>query len=395
MPITFNNGVANIVGTPGAASGVFSNRPNAADVADGTLYFSTDTVAIYQAVAGSWVNYSGGSGSTPNLQQVVDVGNSIFNSSILSSKTGGFSAQIDADIIYISDSKYTAFYSFDSIKYFNADTNNTSEINFNNDLVIETKANNVKKGLNLDFQNILYSFGDFDNNNNGNVFIIDDANDIIKTQYGGNDNGLFLDFANSQYQFGQINGVALLINVLGGQIDLGFGGIGLQLASFGRICYIGDGPGGYNYTSLLVNDVNQIIKTTSVNDDKGLKLDFANNIFYFGDFNFTYGGNTLIVDDGTAIIKTKNLSNEWGFKLDFANYQYSFGNNSGLNNSTHILIDDNNPKINFVNDSGFYNFKNIPAYTDNADALANGLVVGDIYRHNGLGESQDQLRIVH
>jgi hypothetical protein len=42
-----------------------------------------------------------------------------------------------------------------------------------------------------------------------------------------------------------------------------------------------------------------------------------------------------------------------------------------------------------------YNFSNIPVFTDNADAIANGLQVGDLYRHDNPLEAGDQLRIVH
>jgi len=42
-----------------------------------------------------------------------------------------------------------------------------------------------------------------------------------------------------------------------------------------------------------------------------------------------------------------------------------------------------------------YNLINIPVFTNNADAIANGLSVGDLYRHNSILEAGDQLRIVH
>lgn len=62
MAILINNGVQNILGTPGAISGVFSDRPAAPDLAEGTLYFSTDTTTIYQVSAGAWIVYAGGGG---------------------------------------------------------------------------------------------------------------------------------------------------------------------------------------------------------------------------------------------------------------------------------------------------------------------------------------------
>jgi hypothetical protein len=62
MAIIINNGVENIEGTPGAISGVFSDRPAAPDLAEGTLYFSTDTTTIYQVNNGAWIVYTGGGG---------------------------------------------------------------------------------------------------------------------------------------------------------------------------------------------------------------------------------------------------------------------------------------------------------------------------------------------
>jgi hypothetical protein len=62
MSIIVNNGVQNILGTPGAISGVFADRPAAIDIANGTLYFSTDTTTIYQVDNGAWIVYTGGGG---------------------------------------------------------------------------------------------------------------------------------------------------------------------------------------------------------------------------------------------------------------------------------------------------------------------------------------------
>jgi hypothetical protein len=298
MAISINNGLANIVGTPGAASGVFADRPSATDVAEGTLYFSTDTIAIYQVVAGSWINYSSGGGGG-----LTSVDNGLVLAPTLTNvQFGGLLIQDTA----LNCGNFNL--DFNNIKVFTAASSNGTNIVLEDDKIY-AGINAIQAGYYLNFGSKKYLFGDYGNSNNGTSIIIDDLNEIISTFYNNNEVGLKLDFATEQYQFGQVNGVALAINVLGGQIDLGFGGIGLQLASSGRICYIGDGPGGYNYTNILVDDINQLIK--------------------------------------------------------------------------------------FINTAGSYNFSNIPAYANNAAALLAGLVVGDIYRHNGLGESQDQLRIVH
>jgi hypothetical protein len=343
MPITFNNGVANIVGTPGAASGVFSNRPNAADVADGTLYFSTDTVAIYQAVAGSWVNYSGGGGGSTGVNGLNGTTNIGLGGTFLND-TSIDCLNFELSIFNIKILSLTS-------------TNNTKFTLFDDFIKTQYVGNDI--GLKLDFANNNFYLGDFDNIVSGIYIKIDENNQNIRTYTNNGREGLNLDIGSSQYCLGDWDQVTT------------------------------------NGNAIIIDNLNNNIFTRDINDQKGLKFNFTNNTYQFGDFNGQNQQTAFIINDANQIIKTTSANNEWGVKLDFANYQYSFGNNSGLNNSTHILIDDNNPKINFVNDSGFYNLKNMPAYTDNADALANGLVVGDLYRHAGVLESQDQLRIVH
>ena len=101
--------------------------------------------------------------------------------------------------------------------------------------VIKTQNGSEDKGIVLDFVNNVYFFGNKDsnpnqlyidvneiilgdvfNNINSTKFIIDDANQIIKTQSQFADKGLRLDFANNQYSLGDydgaVNGITLLVN---------------------------------------------------------------------------------------------------------------------------------------------------------------------------------------
>ncbi|TWW08091.1 hypothetical protein E3A20_27820, partial [Planctomyces bekefii] len=119
---------------------------------------------------------------------------------------------------------------------------------------------------------------------------------------------------------------------------------------------------------------------------------------YFGNslkivYKFTH---IIIIDNINFYITTRTSGTQKkGLELNFLNYIYSLGDFDNINNGTNIIVDDLNQKIKFKNTAGSYNFSNMPAYTDNADAILNGLVVGDLYRHAGVLESQDQLRIVH
>jgi hypothetical protein len=97
----------------------------------------------------------------------------------------------------------------------------------------------------------------------------------------------------------------------------------------------------------------------------------------------------LLLDDANV----KAFLNIGGTGFQATEFVCTIGDVTGHNNNTFIEIDDDNQLINFKTNTGRYNFYNLPAYQDNADAIANGLVVGDIYRHSN-GDT-DQLNIVH
>jgi hypothetical protein len=323
MAISFNNSIANIVGTPGAASGLFSNRPNAADVAEGTLYFSTDTFEIYQVVTSGWANYTNG-GSTPTLQQVVTAGNTIVNSSIISSGIST-SLQIDSDIIYIQDSNTSAQYSFDNINYTNVTSNNTVKLDFTIDSIFKTLYNGSGKGFLLDFASNVFTFGDHGNTNNGTIFQIDDNSTIIKTIFNTNDKGFKLDFSSNVFIFGD--------NSIGVNLDFN-----IQKYRFGDYDF-----GGANGINITIDDAAGTLATrVFANYDRGIFIDFNTSVYYFGDFD-------------------------------------------GFVNNTYIQVDDNNQKINLNSTAGSYSFSNVPTFANNAAALLGGLVVGDIYRVTGTG----------
>jgi hypothetical protein len=343
MPITFNNGVANIVGTPGVISGVFADQPNAADVADGTLYFSTDTIAIYQAVAGSWVNYSGGGGGSTGINGLngttnIGLGGTLLNDTFIACANFDLSIY-NLKILSLLSSNGTGFFLVDNQIY----TINPSGLTY---------------GLFIDFATNLTILGDI--NLNTTIFQIDSGNNIIESRFNTLPVGIQLNFVNKIYSFGD-----------------------------------------YNYTtnnggSFIINDFQNTILTKWVGQEAGLKIDFNTQEYYLGDHTYTAGNGLFIqLSDGSRFIKTFDGNVNKGLKLHFANNLYQFGDFIGSNNNTYIEIDDANQKIKLKNTAGSYNFSNIPAYTGNAAALAAGLIVGDIYRHNGLGESQDQLRIVH
>jgi len=462
MAILINNGVQNINGTPGAISGIFIDRPAAADVADGTLYFATDTAAIYQTVAGIWVNYSGGGGGSQNLQQTLNIGNSAIDKSILTSDSGAFLTNIQVanstnailsrmaanyvgtqkigsdnysyltiagttpylinhnatgnresrflpTNLYFKDltsgeiltvnapatinnntinfqnaSGTLAFltdistpgidsvlaqsqlftnnrqincnnFEFDivGLKYLSLQTLNGTRLDLNDAGEIFTTINFEPRGFIYNTSNQLI-LGDYSGSAGTSAITIDNTSKIVSTNYENNINGLSIDFDNLVYRLG-------------------------------------------NYTSnkcyLVIND-NFYSAYFSANDDSanGMYLDMNQGIYSYGDVSYSIAGIHLDINCQNEKLFTTYQNNQKGIIFDFPNQDYYLGD---IANGAFVDVNVFQQKIFFVNTPGSYNFQNVPAYTDNADAIANGLVIGDIYRHDGALESADQLRIVH
>lgn len=117
----------------------------------------------------------------------------------------------------------------------------------------------------------------------------------------------------------------------------------------------------FSATSINANYNNTII---------GLSLNFDTDTYLFG-----AAATGVAVNGLTRVVK--------------------IGDSVGNGNGNFIQVDDSQETIRLSTASGNYNVANIRAFTDNADALAGGLSVGDLYRHDGALESADQLRIVH
>lgn len=58
------------------------------------------------------------------------------------------------------------------------------------------------KGLRIDIANFEYSLGDYTNENNGTLLIVDEGLEIIKTKYFNANKGLYIDFINNSYALG-------------------------------------------------------------------------------------------------------------------------------------------------------------------------------------------------
>jgi len=232
MAISINNGVANIVGTPGAISGVFSNRPAAADVAEGTLYFSTDTAAIYQVVSGSWIIYTGGGGGTPGIDDVLAVGQFFSNDRVINVDNFEFLIE-NIKLFNLKDTSVNTEFKFsqNQIQFFSNSlgfqTDNGVEVTIGdlsivNGFVLKFDNTNQRlsiirqtayNGLDIDFGAGYYQFGDYDNLS-GNVSIKISSIPLDRSITITDNltlNGLLLNFSLNLYSFGNYwNGIDFL-----------------------------------------------------------------------------------------------------------------------------------------------------------------------------------------
>jgi len=253
MAITINNGIQNISGTPGAASGVFADRPSATNVADGTLFFATDTLAIYQAIAGSWSSYAGGgglssadNGLTINPASNVQLGGTLLNDTLIT--CDDFQFNIDKTKTFtVTSSNGTAFELMDN--------------------TIFTVLGTNQFGLNIDFGINIAKIGNY---GSGIFLQIDDTNlEILTKNTSGNIEGIYFDFNNNKYALGDYD-------------------------------YTIEG------TFLYVDSKNQFIATQNHAVDVGLKLDFNNFIFSLGDYNNVSNYTYLQIDDNAQKLLLSN-----------------------------------------------------------------------------------------
>jgi hypothetical protein len=290
MAISINNGIANIDGTPGAISGVFSNRPAAADLANGTLYFATDTAEIYQTVSGIWVNYAGGGGGTPGIDDVLSVGQLLTNNRFINASN----FQLDIALVKIC----------------NIFSNNGTTF-FVQDDVIATSSNTASGfGFFVDFAQRNLRLGDAGSSNNTTILNVDDFNSQVYSQFTGIVSGLKLDFANKIFDFGDVAGLN-------------------------------------SFTSLRIDDQNQIITLRTGSSTFGLTLDFFNDILIFGDFAT---GSYLSIDNSqiARLYATDTivlLCGDSGLVANNAGGFTIIGDHDGLSNSTTFGVNDLNQTL--------------------------------------------------
>lgn len=197
---------------------------------------------------------------------------------------------------------------------------------------------NTGSGLFYDGLNSI--IGDYTFKNNGTYFLVDDYNTIIQSKYQNIDKGLFLDFANNIYGFGNstyetsLSFTANEFN-LSNRLKIDF--------TNNNVLYIGDINSSYTQTAFAVDPANSIIETFNSSLSTGLFLDFINLQYKIGDFS-TGRQTHLLIDNNNEFFSFYHNTNQKGLKLDFANLIYSFGQLNG-GNLTKLEIDDQNQKL--------------------------------------------------
>jgi hypothetical protein len=206
----------------------------------------------------------------------------------------------------------------------------------NDGLIFNFSTNSYTFGINgnssgLRATNNLTSIGDFNSDSNGlNININNNAN-RIRTSIDNNNNGLNIDFPNDLYQFGNWNpsvagnNNAVLTfdnNVMKFTFD---NGSSQQMYVENGIWSIGDVFAYYDGFSLQSSG-DGILYTTAFNSNVGFYMLNSQSIKFGSDNNGTY----IDVNDNTQIAQTSINGNVGdGFKVDFIGVKTNLGFDTG------------------------------------------------------------------
>jgi hypothetical protein len=108
------------------------------------------------------------------------------------------------DFQMVNGNNISGIVSNSSDMYFGYQNNNTgnSSIIRINDIEIRTQDQNGNNGLLLDFDNQLYTLGDYDSINNDTKLVVNDANNTMQTFGSNGQGGLNFNFSTEQYILG-------------------------------------------------------------------------------------------------------------------------------------------------------------------------------------------------
>lgn len=262
------------------------------------------------------------------------------------------------------------FYAFGDFTWYN---NGTSFIVDDAARVVKTFYRGQDTGIKVDFANREFIFGDYYGLDPINPFAkiyFYCLNDAVQGVAAGikNESGWeYIKGFAGQLELGLFQGNPTLLygwSITGGYISSIYNGgsVGLILDYSQQLYTLGDLNG--NQLAVLSMDVaNQKIYSTISGLDLGIKMDVNNGQYYFGDYDFVgvYGTAIKIDENGTEqIIKTTYLGNDIGLKLRFnpTGEEYLIGDYNNINNNTYLYINDKQANIYWFSD-------NVPHFNDN------------------------------
>lgn len=333
MAITVNNGVQNILGTPGSISDVIANRPAAADLADGTLFFAIDTLAIYQTVSGAWVNYSGGGGGSQNLQQTLNIGNSAVDKAILLSSSTGLAYQL---IYNPAGTVRAALYpTFTGVQRTSSDDYVYNTIAGTTPYIIAHNATGNRESR------FYPSYTQYKDLTSGAILTVNAPASISNNTIDFQNASGTLAFLNDIALWG-INSVLAVGEAFTNDRTMNMATFSLDMVGAKYINLQTTNQTGFYITDSYIN-------AYSVgNALNGLMIDFAGAVYQIGDF--AVQGNYISYQTGLRVFQLVDQYILNGLYCDFANGQFRFGNlNSGdyleFNSSQNAIY---NSKLFFI-----------------------------------------------
>ena len=333
MAITVNNGVQNILGTPGSISDIFANRPAAADLADGTLFFAIDTLSIYQTVSGAWVNYSGGGGGSQNLQQTLNIGNSATDKAILLSSSTGLAYQL---IYNPAGTVRAALYpTFTGVQRTSSDDYVYNTIAGTTPYIIAHNATGNRESR------FYPSYTQYKDLTSGEILTVNAPATINNATINFQNGSGTLAFLNDISLWG-INSVLAVGEAFTNDRTMNMATFSLDMVGAKYINLQTTNQTGFYITDSYIN-------AYSVgNTLNGLMIDFAGAVYQIGDF--AVQGNYISYQTGLRVFQLVDQYILNGLYCDFANGQFRFGNfNSGdyleFNSSQNAIY---NSKLFFI-----------------------------------------------
>ena len=361
MAIFVNNGVTNILGTPGIITDYIGNQPAANTVADGTLFYSKNTLAIYQSVGGTWLLYSGGGGGgtvtgADNGLQLSGSNVELGGVLLFDTSVGGAASSFG---LSFEEMKFLYGYSDDI--YLGSNTNGADSLTINSSFVhLRSNYSGFKA------QYYVTSIGDVGLNNNSVQLIINDDDASILSQFGPDIINQYGFYFNTQYsQIGDWNNHntncfisvdyanSIISTSLNNGSTYGTGnysnyGIYMNVNYGDPYMVFGDYFSDNSHTRMYITEDTYITTAYDVYQ-KGIVMQFSIDQYRLGDPNGQTNGMCFNVDNGAYNIYTgRNLSHTIGGIVNFGmNYidnnvdrLFAIGDFDSNYNNTSIIVND-------------------------------------------------------